>query len=245
MSEAVELVAQINTEWRVVLIPAQGRTTPAWSLERLAGDAWQGQGFIRSARMLRWLAAGCGPIDEAAAAILEALPPRVDIVAMSPEERREAVLAKRRKRPRVAKRGLVDARFGRKGGETFDTRRGSTAAQPPAVPITAPADAVPIVAAVVSRLCDNCGAEFTLVAHAFRARRCSPACRREFQIRYQRDRRARDAGFHERARLEQAARRAASKARREAREIALATAAAQPIDSDMAEYWRVNHGVRL
>jgi hypothetical protein len=107
------------------------------------------------------------------------------------------------------------------------------------------ASKVPIAAAVVSRTCTICGEQFTPAAPAFRALRCSPACRREFKHRYQQDRRASDEGFHERARLDQAARRQARKARREALEIAAAAAVAQPIDSDMAEYWKINHGISI
>jgi hypothetical protein len=104
---------------------------------------------------------------------------------------------------------------------------------------------VPIAAAVVSRTCAICGEQFTPAAPAFRALRCSPACRREFKHRYQQDRRARDEGFHERARLDQAARRQARKARRQAREIAAAAASAQPMGADVAAYFRIYHGVRL
>lgn len=98
---------------------------------------------------------------------------------------------------------------------------------------------VPIAAAAVSRTCTICGEQFTPAAPAFRALRCSPACRREFKHRYQQERRASDEGFRERARLEQAARRRACKA------CKISAVAALQADPVIAAYWWTHHRVRL
>ncbi|MBR0734435.1 hypothetical protein JQ595_37380 [Bradyrhizobium japonicum] len=81
MSKAVELVVELNSDWRVVVLPgAPWRRSKAWCLQqRVAGD-WQGKHIVRSKVMLLNIVLGrAGPVDPLAAAVLEALPPRVDI----------------------------------------------------------------------------------------------------------------------------------------------------------------------
>ncbi|WP_338689300.1 MULTISPECIES: hypothetical protein [Bradyrhizobium] len=116
MSEAVEIVAALNSTWRVVVVPAARRFHRAWSLQRLVGDAWQGHAMARTAELLRGLVlAYAGAVDEAAAGILATLPPRVDFDAMiSAEQRRKAAQARRRKRgPRVETRPRPPAAIAR------------------------------------------------------------------------------------------------------------------------------------
>lgn len=81
MSEAVELMAELNSDWRVVMLPvAPWRRSRAWCLQqRVAGD-WQGKHIVRSREMLLNIVLGrAGTVDPLAAAVLAALPPRVDI----------------------------------------------------------------------------------------------------------------------------------------------------------------------
>ncbi|MET4801403.1 hypothetical protein [Bradyrhizobium sp. LB11.1] len=101
------------------------------------------------------------------------------------------------------------------------------------------------LAPLAPRQCDFCFQMFTPATGSHRARRCSPECRRAFARRYLQELRGRDPGWRERSRLDEAARRAARKAYREAREIELANRAAQPLAPEAAEYFRVYHGIRL
>ncbi|MET4752556.1 hypothetical protein [Bradyrhizobium sp. RT11b] len=80
--EVVELVTDLNSDWRVVTLPiAPWRRAKVWSLQqRVAGDFWEGRGLARTADKLRELIRGrAGPVDPLAAAVLAALPVRVDI----------------------------------------------------------------------------------------------------------------------------------------------------------------------
>jgi hypothetical protein len=74
MTGRVELVAQLNPSWRIVV--ATLNRYQSWALERLEGDVWTFQ-TATSGAMLRWLTpTWCGPIDGVAAAILAQLPKR-------------------------------------------------------------------------------------------------------------------------------------------------------------------------
>lgn len=78
MSEAVELIAQINASWRVVVV-CGGKWGPrAWLVEHLIDGAWRGHiAATRSPAMLREMVqAWAGHIEADAAAILAALPAR-------------------------------------------------------------------------------------------------------------------------------------------------------------------------
>ncbi|MDH2353483.1 hypothetical protein QCM80_22880 [Bradyrhizobium sp. SSUT112] len=81
MSEAVELLTNLNSDWRVVVLPAAPwRRSKAWCLQRRVAGDWQGMGIVRSAAMLRELVLGrAGAVAPHAAAVLAALPPRVDV----------------------------------------------------------------------------------------------------------------------------------------------------------------------
>jgi hypothetical protein len=144
-----ELVARLNTEWRVVLIPAQGRTARAWCLERLAGDAWQTDFVVRSAAMLRWRLAGIEPIDDSAAAILAGLPDRVDRVDITPGAPRKSY---QRKRPPGIEAPAENLEM-----------RGSAAV-------------LPRVIKMVPGVCIICATDFTYPAQHARTRTCSPRC---------------------------------------------------------------------
>jgi hypothetical protein len=77
MTESVDIVAHLDAGRRVVLVSGRkdwGR--PAWLIQTMVGGAWHDGGVTRSSDMLRWLA---GPVDADAAAILAALPARVDL----------------------------------------------------------------------------------------------------------------------------------------------------------------------
>ncbi|MGY3082135.1 hypothetical protein ACVWZZ_008543 [Bradyrhizobium sp. LM6.10] len=88
MSEP-ELVAQLNDRWRVMLL-FDGITWSrrTWRVEQLVDDAWCTHTTLRSADMLRWLIMGeaIGPVEAAAAAVLAALPPRVNVRAAAKAE---------------------------------------------------------------------------------------------------------------------------------------------------------------
>jgi hypothetical protein len=77
MRETVTLVAQLNAGWRIVFVrdrPGCGRY-PVWSIERLTPEgAWHGETLTRSSTMIRWCLPNVGPIDEAAQAIIDAMP---------------------------------------------------------------------------------------------------------------------------------------------------------------------------
>ncbi|MET4801402.1 hypothetical protein [Bradyrhizobium sp. LB11.1] len=95
MSEAVELVTDLNSDFRVVTLPiAPWRRAKVWSLQQrvahcVAGDFWEGRGLARTAEKLRELVRGrAGPVDPLAAAVLAALPVRVDIPAAVKPKRR-------------------------------------------------------------------------------------------------------------------------------------------------------------
>jgi hypothetical protein len=78
------IVVQLNAHWRVVLLSTNAVWTQkrAWSLQELVNGEWQGRAIIRAAGMLRSLVtAWCGDVDGPAAAILAALPARVDLHA--------------------------------------------------------------------------------------------------------------------------------------------------------------------
>jgi hypothetical protein len=119
MSETVTLVAQLNAGWRIVLVTNRhgcGRY-PIWSIERLTPEgAWQCEMLHRSSAMLRWYLPNVGTIDEAAQAIIDAMPQftyRKDKAAAADaqslrDERRAARLA-RTAADRVAQRAAKRA----------------------------------------------------------------------------------------------------------------------------------------
>lgn len=228
-----DLIA-LNASWRVVLMPAQGRKTRAWLLQRLAGDAWQGQGPIRSAEMLRWLAAGCGPIDEAAAAILAALPDRVDV--QIPEAPRKAY---QRKRPPRAP------------AENLEPREQGSVRVQPAAPL-------PRVVKMVPGVCIICATDFTYPAQHARTRTCSPRCAQINLRAKQKDYAARKAGEIGKAapvppeapaEAVHAPAEVGSKAPADAvHAMAEAETREQDgsaLDADVKAYWWENHRVRL
>jgi hypothetical protein len=76
------LIAQINADWRVVLVHDQNAwRRPAWMIQRRMDDgAWHDQAAVRASGMLREIVgARVGHIDADTAKILEALPERVDV----------------------------------------------------------------------------------------------------------------------------------------------------------------------
>lgn len=77
------LVAQLSTHWRIVIVsPGAGRRTASWSLQHLSPDgAWQGKGLARTSEALRALVkAHAGPVvDPLGIAVIEALPLRIDV----------------------------------------------------------------------------------------------------------------------------------------------------------------------
>ncbi|WP_439925681.1 hypothetical protein [Nitrobacter sp. JJSN] len=79
MSEVV--AAQLNPDWRITL--TSDRSTGhrrAWLLQRLADGVWCDVAQVRTAETLRALVRRhAGYVDAAAAVILAALPPRVDV----------------------------------------------------------------------------------------------------------------------------------------------------------------------
>ncbi|WP_354259175.1 hypothetical protein [Bradyrhizobium sp. F1.13.3] len=107
MSES-EMVAQLNGRWRVMLLSdGVTRRSRTWCVDQLVDGAWCTHTTLRSADMLRWLMQGeaIGPVDATAAAVLERLPPRVD-VHVAVKAKPVAVLAARPPRvhsPAVAK----------------------------------------------------------------------------------------------------------------------------------------------
>jgi hypothetical protein len=82
MSAAVDIVVQINSAWRLVLLHNQATwKRRAWMVQNIVDGVWCDHFQTRSAEMLRWMIGGkaVGRLDASVAEILAALPPRVDI----------------------------------------------------------------------------------------------------------------------------------------------------------------------
>jgi hypothetical protein len=80
MSENVELVAQINAGWRIIVVPRDGRTQRSWEIQYLRSDGWHGRARTCAASMLAQFVLGwAGPVDVDAAATIAALPARSNV----------------------------------------------------------------------------------------------------------------------------------------------------------------------
>jgi hypothetical protein len=82
MSAAVDIVVQINSAWRLVLLHDQATwNRRAWMVQNIVDGVWCDHFHTRSAEMLRWMIGGkaVGRLDAGVPEILAALPPRVDI----------------------------------------------------------------------------------------------------------------------------------------------------------------------
>jgi hypothetical protein len=81
MSEAVDIVAQLNASWRIIVALDQVTwRRRSWVLQQLVEDVWCDRAAARTGETLRSIAlARAGSVDADAAAILDALPPRVDL----------------------------------------------------------------------------------------------------------------------------------------------------------------------
>jgi hypothetical protein len=75
------LVAQLNSEWRAVILSnSDAWRRPTWMLQHCVDDAWRDHAAVRASGMLRGLVqAYVGRVDADAAKILDALPERVDL----------------------------------------------------------------------------------------------------------------------------------------------------------------------
>jgi hypothetical protein len=79
MTSSESLVVQVNVRWRVVVVSGVAWRRRAWMLQHLVDDAWHDRAAIRTSEGLRALVrAHAGRVDAGAAAILAALPERVD-----------------------------------------------------------------------------------------------------------------------------------------------------------------------
>jgi hypothetical protein len=145
-SEAFALVAQINASWRVVRLHDDvDWKRPTWLIQQFVDGAWHWRGAYRSAETLRWmLGHHVGPIAPDAAAILAALPARVDLPA-----RPRVYKSKKRPRaempaPRVSeedrKRKRSDADRARAASKKRDASLGRAAATERAGKIAETAD---------------------------------------------------------------------------------------------------------
>jgi hypothetical protein len=85
-----DLVAQLNANWRVVIVSDRNAwLRPAWMIQHRLDDAWRDQAAVRASGMLRGLVkAYAGPVDAAAAKILDALQDRVDLRVPTQKPRR-------------------------------------------------------------------------------------------------------------------------------------------------------------
>jgi hypothetical protein len=90
------VAVQINSRWRVVLVPKGERWgKTAWLVQQMTDGYWRVEAVFRASGILReFVTAKAGTFDEGAAEALEALPPRCDISGVP-------------KVPRVGKRQLA------------------------------------------------------------------------------------------------------------------------------------------
>ncbi|MCP1844500.1 hypothetical protein ACVIHI_002578 [Bradyrhizobium sp. USDA 4524] len=120
------LVAQLNANWRVMLLHDEGAwRCAAWSIEQLSDDgAWRGRYAVRTHQMLLDVVQyRCGTVDPAAAAILATLPAysyrRVDGEPPPRHKLRKAITSQEMERKPVASviseeaKRFVDWRKGR------------------------------------------------------------------------------------------------------------------------------------
>jgi hypothetical protein len=127
MTETIELIAQINTAWRVVRIAGrEGWGPPCWHIQNV-DDPRAGAVFRMKHMVLEFVKYKCGTITPEAQAVIDALPDRCD-------------------RPDPPKR--IRIRPARPAGEA----PAATVTNPPAPPINAPSPRIPPVTPPPDRL---------------------------------------------------------------------------------------------